>query len=91
MNRNYIAGRRLEYRAIALLRQQNFECIRAPASKGYWDIIAWDDDHLKFIQVKKNRVSRAELQTLKQALVPRGAKREVWIFKPRKALRIVTP
>ena len=92
VNRSYVNGRRREYKAIALLREAGFECIRAAGSKGHFDIVAWNNALVKFGQVKTNPPTQVELESLKQALLPRSvhAAVEVWIFRRNKPLEIMT-
>ena len=67
MNRNYRNGRSREYRSINLLRGEGFECVRSAGSKGHWDVVAWNAALIRFVQVKKNPPSKAELQSLTKA------------------------
>jgi len=54
----YEAGRRAEYAAIAQLRIEGYQAVRTAGSHGPFDIVAWKDRDLLFVQVK--RVSNVE-------------------------------
>lgn len=92
-NKNYRNGRAREYKAMNLLREAGYECIRAAGSKGHWDIVAWkhtDFEPIRFIQVKSNCLpSAAEVRSMQLALVPPVATKEVWLFRSNKPLEIV--
>jgi hypothetical protein len=65
-NKRYIAGRRFEYSVKKQLEKEGYFVIRASASKGLFDLIAFKKEHIspanpndfclriKFLQLKKN-------------------------------------
>jgi hypothetical protein len=53
-NRNYEAGRRLEYEIVADWRKKGYEVARSAGSHGEWDIFAWNPARKpEFIQCKR--------------------------------------
>ena len=52
-------GRRLEHKTIRVLEAAGYDCTRAAASKGTWDIVAMNEDNLRLIQVKAGRVQKS--------------------------------
>ncbi len=83
-NRNYEKGRRAEYKTVKVLEEAGYECTRTPGSKGRFDVIAWDDYSVIFIQVKIDCLpSSKEIKKLKLPPFPkmRNCTREVWIWE----------
>ncbi|MGQ9514003.1 MAG: hypothetical protein ACUVTL_02985 [Thermoproteota archaeon] len=76
----YRAGRALEYRAIEILKEEGWLCIRSAASHSPIDIVAGKDGHVLFVQVKsaRSRMSRSELGELCSWARIFGARAEVW-------------
>jgi Holliday junction resolvase len=78
-------GRRGEHRARALLEAAGFTVVRAAASKGPVDLVAFDAVSFRLVSVKSGTKypSAAEKETL--ALLPRPANAsvEVWRFADR--------
>ena len=75
-------GRRLEHKTIRRLEAEGYDCTRAAASKGKWDIIAIGDKGIRLVQVKANRPPGSkERREMIQALVPPNASKEYWVWK----------
>lgn len=54
MNKNYEAGRRVEYSVIKSWKEQGYSCIRASGSKGLYDLIAFRVDRKpEMVQCKR--------------------------------------
>ena len=53
MSDQYRAGRRLEYKCIQELRRRGFSAQRTAGSRGPFDVVAWTNRNVHFIQVKK--------------------------------------
>lgn len=86
-------GRYWEGLAIEALEAEGLEVMRAAASKGTWDLIAWDATRLRFVQVKGGRspsVSARQRAVIEAAHVPPGAVKEVWRYRTRRGLTIET-
>ncbi len=77
---SYARGRRLEYQARNLLIARGYTVVRSAGSKGPVDLVAWNERHVLFIQVKANgQVRSADKQKLLGFPIPkRGAYREIW-------------
>ena len=74
-------GRRAEHRARAILEAAGFCVVRAAASKGPADLIAWDAISIRFVSVKSgtkyaSAVEREQLQAMPR---PENASVEVWL------------
>jgi len=52
-NKSYAAGRRAEYKCIEHLREAGWSAVRTAGSHGPFDVVAWTDHQILFIQVKK--------------------------------------
>jgi Holliday junction resolvase len=78
-------GRRAEHKARMILRADGFEVIRAAASKGVADLVAWNAETIVFVSVKSGTkyasvVERAALRALPR---PANARIEIWRFPDR--------
>lgn len=74
-------GWRREKKTMAILEGEGFTCTRAGGSKGCADIVAWNGERIRFIQVKSNRLlSPAERQRFRDLVVPPNASKEVWVW-----------
>jgi Holliday junction resolvase-like predicted endonuclease len=80
-------GRRLEHRSRALLEAARYTVIRAAASKGDWDLVAYSATDWVLVQVKAGRApSPLERQALAEAPVPPHTRRLLHRWKPRQRL-----
>jgi len=76
-----------EREAFEMLVEEGFECGRSAGSRGPCDLLAWDRDHVLFIQVKstRNALNPSSLSMCAKAIrllqampVPPGGSR--WLF-----------
>ena len=75
-------GRRLEHKTIRVLEAAGYDCTRAAASKGTWDIVAMNEDNLRLIPGQANHPpGPKERQSLAGAKAPPLASREFWVWK----------
>ena len=75
-------GRRLEHKTIRVLEAAGYDCTRAAASKGTWDIVAMNEDNLRLIQVKANHPpGPKERQSMAGAKAPPLASTEFRVWK----------
>ena len=75
-------GRRLEHKTIRVLESAGYDCTRAAASKGTWDIVAINSQGIRLVQVKANRPpGPLEREAMQEAIAPPNASREYWIWK----------
>jgi hypothetical protein len=82
-------GTAWERTIINLLEAHGYKCTRAAGSMGAWDIIAFDDSHLRLIQAKCNSAcSPAERATLAAFPTPPHTLKEIWRKDDRKGLTI---
>jgi Holliday junction resolvase-like predicted endonuclease len=76
---NYRNGRRLEYLARDELQGDGYVVIRSAGSHGPVDLIAWNAERVRFIQVKAGGAIRPkDRATLAALVVPAGASVELW-------------
>lgn len=82
-------GRRAEHRVRRILEAAGYEVTRSAASRGVWDLIAWNARAVRFIQVKAGtaEASALEREAMQLAVVPIGATKELWIVRDREAPR----
>lgn len=86
-NNNYKKGYSWEREIINILSKLNYNSIRSGGSKGVWDIISWNAENIRFIQAKfynKKFSLKKETEKIKKEIVPRGAKKEIWVKQDRK-------
>lgn len=78
-------GSRNERCARRMLESQDWTVIRAGASLGLFDLVAFSRAGLRLVQVKTNRKpGRAESERLAAFdNLPRSTTREVWLFRDR--------
>ena len=78
-------GARAERRARHLLEGRGYTVVRSAASKGPVDLVAWNGDGLKLVQVKSGqaRPSAAERAAFLLVCIPANATREFWVFRDR--------
>ena len=78
-------GRRAEHRARALLESIGYSVVRAAASKGPADLVAWDAVSIRFVSVKSGTkyASAIEREALQMMLRPANSSIEVWRFPDR--------
>ena len=78
-------GSRNERKTRRLLEERGFTVVRAGASLGPFDLVAFSRDGLVLAQIKTNRgPGRAEKEGLRAFHnLPHGARKEVWIFRDR--------
>lgn len=78
-------GARNERRARALLESSGYTVIRAGASVGLFDLVAFGRNGIALVQVKSNRgpgaAERARLAAFDN--LPFGASKQVWTFRDR--------
>ena len=78
---NYEKGRRAEYKAMHQLRDDGYTVLRTAGSHGIYDVVAWNPDEVRFIQVKRDcKPTRGELAALAGAIVPPGCVKELWTY-----------
>jgi len=78
-------GRRAEYKSIALFEAAGYQCIRAAASKGPFDIWAVSRTDIVFCQTKAGAAwpSPAERETLASFPAPPNARRLIHRWRAR--------
>jgi Holliday junction resolvase len=88
VNKNYLRGRRNEYKAIKILTTAGYYCIRSAGSHGFWDIIALSKTGIRLIQCKTNghynAIDIEKIQEFKD--YPPGCSKELWVFYDRKSI-----
>ena len=84
---NYRRGYRAELAARRELEAQGFAVIRAAASKGPFDLVAFDVRTVRFIQVKRIKDGNGGLaraaRELEAVPVPACAAKELWVWRDR--------
>ena len=73
-------GRRFEHKARALLEAAGFCVLRAAASKGPADLIAWNTTSIRFVSVKSGSAYASAIEREVLLLMPRppNASVEIW-------------
>lgn len=78
-------GRRAEHRAQRILEAAGYVTVRAAASKGAGDVIAFNAQSVRVISVKCGTAyaSAIEKEAMRALPLPANASREVWRFPNR--------
>ena len=82
MINNKARGNRAEREIVHLMQDWGYEAIGSKASRGAADVIAWNDEEIRFIQSKNESRKGAyteDLERLKKMKCPPNGKRELWI------------
>lgn len=82
---SYTRGQRAQYKARDQLILYGFEVMIGARSLGPFDLIAWNKDKVRFIQVKSIRADKKyfdkkELQKIMAEEIPPNASKEIWIW-----------
>ena len=74
-------GSRRERQARDILRAAGYFVIKAGASLGEWDLVAFNSQGLRLIHVKSNRwPGSVEMEQMREFKAPDYATKEVWRF-----------
>lgn len=87
-NKHYDKGRRAEYKTMEYLKEDGFNSARTAGSHGIFDIIAWDEIGVRFIQVKIDcQPTSKEIKKMKATPFPmsRNITKEVWVWTTRES------
>jgi hypothetical protein len=83
-------GKRREKQAAEMLRKQGYYVIESRGSFGIWDLIAYNTEHARLIQVKSNRKPSPEaIDIMRGHKTPPHFSKEIWIFHDRGKLEII--
>lgn len=74
-------GARQERRVIKILETAGYYCVKTGGSLGMWDILAFNSNTMRLIQVKSNYCRPAEREGLELFKAPSFCSKELWIFK----------
>jgi hypothetical protein len=86
MNRK-AKGTRNEHRSIRILEAEGYQCTRAAASLGVWDVIGVGAEDVVLVQVKSNEWPRAaEMAALWSFRCPKGARRVIHRWRDRQSV-----
>lgn len=78
-------GARAEHKAMRILETAGYTCVRAAASLGPIDVIAFGPTGIRCLQVKSGQeyCSQLERERIRALVLPTNATREVWRFPDR--------
>ncbi len=65
-NIQYIRGRNTEYKAMRELEAEGYTCLRASGSHGVFDVIAWKETDILFIQCKREKTNSGKSRSRSQ-------------------------
>ncbi len=84
MTSKYAQGRRVEWHAKHQLEGLGYKVPRASGSKGLFDLIAFNKEQVRFIQVKstrdKKRKYQKEIDEISSVRLPVNAHKELWVW-----------
>jgi len=81
----YTKGKKSEYKARDELIEQGYQVMQSSRSLGVFDIIAWNEFEVRWIQVKscnkkKFYPEKIELEEIEKVKVPCGYDKELWVW-----------
>ena len=87
VNKNYMSGRRFEYQTMKILEKNGYTALRTAGSHGFADVIAFNEEHVRFIQCKCIKNAEKQRKTIitqfRDSLLinktPYFTLKEVWI------------
>ena len=95
MNRNYVRGRRYEYKTMRTLEKLGYLCIRTAGSHSPFDVIAFltkdNTEHhiIRAIQVKASKyVPKKEIEKFKRVVIPTIITKELWHYTKKELIII---
>lgn len=65
---NYVRGREVEYKCVAVLRKAGFEIMRASSSKGVFDVIGFNGECTRYIQLKREKTRQGSYPTVREEI-----------------------
>ena len=75
-------GSRRERKVKKILEAKGFFCIKSGASLSEFDLICWNKEIIRFIQVKSNYYPLKEKKRIKRfKVIPINGQKEIWVFK----------
>jgi len=80
----YPKGYRRELIAKRILEAQGYQVVRSSGSHGPWDLVAYKEGEIRFIQIKSYRPGPASREKMLRG--PRGpldVSREIWVYRKR--------
>lgn len=92
MNKKYNSGRQKEYELKRKLEKLGYRVTRAAGSKGAFDIIAYNRDQVRFIQVKYEQDPtsyRTDIEKMYEIELPERCSKELWIYTKNSGWRTV--
>ena len=82
MIKTKLKGSCQERKVKKILENQEYICLKSAASLGIFDLICWNKEIIRFIQVKSNYCPPKEKRKIKEFdLLPPNSKKEIWVFK----------
>lgn len=84
MRGNCLRGYRAERKAREALEGEGYTVVRSAASKGPFDLVAFNAERVRFVQVKRvkgGRLPPKEAGALRSVPVPPCATRELWVYR----------
>lgn len=65
---NYVRGREVEYKCKAALIKEGYRIIRASSSKGDFDIIAYNHERTRYIQLKREMKRQGSYPSVREEI-----------------------
>ncbi len=65
---NYVRGREVEYKCKATLIKEGYRIIRASSSKGDFDIIAYNHERTRYIQLKREMKRQGSYPSVREEI-----------------------
>ncbi len=65
---NYVRGREVEYKCKAALIKEGYEIMRASSSKGVFDIIAFNGERTRYIQLKREMKRQGSYPSVREEI-----------------------
>jgi Holliday junction resolvase len=84
---NYRRGYITENKAVNQLKKMGYTAVRTAGSHSPFDVIAWKQDEVRFIQLKRTKKWKnynLEVKQISEQKVPKSVKLELWVWVDRK-------
>lgn len=65
---NYVRGREVEYKCKAALIEEGYRIIRASSSKGDFDIIAYNHERTRYVQLKREMKRQGSYPSVREEI-----------------------
>jgi len=85
VKKNYRIGAKVEYAVRDIYVDRGFSVIRSAGSRGPFDLLAYNEFNVVFIQCKNHKPTKKEMVDFRSAKIPAFCRKEMW-YKPQRGV-----